>query len=136
MSQDELRRLAQRQVALEKRVEEMKDELSEIVREHDHIRLKLIPDLMQTLNIKSVTFEGIGRVQLANDVYASTREGKKLEGIQWLRDCGYDGMISEGYNASSLKALFRRMIEAGTPIPDDIFSVTPFVRASVVKAKA
>jgi len=83
--------------------------------------------------VKTITFEGLGRVQTATDLYANTREGQKDAGIQWLRDCGYEGMITEGYNASSLKALFRRMIGEGSDIPDDIFNVTPFVRASIVK---
>jgi hypothetical protein len=43
-------------------------------------------------------------------------------------------MITETYNASSLKALFRRMISEGVDIPDDIFNVQPFIRASIVKA--
>jgi hypothetical protein len=43
-------------------------------------------------------------------------------------------MISETYNASSMKALLRRMIADGQPTPDDLFSITPFIRASIVKA--
>jgi hypothetical protein len=43
-------------------------------------------------------------------------------------------MIVETYNASSLKALFRRMIADGAEIPDEVFNVTPFIRASIVKA--
>jgi len=54
--------------------------------------------------------------------------------MQWLRDCGYEGMITETYNASSLKALLRRMLVEGVDIPDDIFNVAPFVRASIIKA--
>lgn len=99
----------------------------------DELRLRQIPDLMEQLEVKTATFEGIGRVQLANDIYASTREGQKESAITWLRDLGYEGMVTEGYNASSLKALFRRMLEDATPIPDDIFSCTPFIRASIVK---
>jgi hypothetical protein len=42
-------------------------------------------------------------------------------------------MIQETYNSSSLKALLRRMLAEGVDIPDDIFNVTPFTRASIVK---
>jgi len=89
---------------------------------------------MESLEVKNATFEGVGRVQLASDLYASTREGKKDTAMRWLRDCGYEGMITETYNASSLKALLRRLMVEGAEIPDDIFNVTPFIRASVVKA--
>ena len=87
-----------------------------------------------SLELKNATFDGLGRVQLASDLYASTREGKKEAAIQWLRDCGYENMVTETYNASSLKALFRRQIAEGVEIPDDLFNVSPFIRASIVKA--
>jgi hypothetical protein len=100
----------------------------------DELRLKKIPELMESLEVKTTTFTGLGRVQLTSDLYASTRKGQKEAAMQWLRDCGYEDMIKETYNASSLKALFRRQIVEGVDFPDEIFSVTPFVRASIVKA--
>jgi hypothetical protein len=54
--------------------------------------------------------------------------------MQWLRDCGYGDLITETYNASSIKAIFRKMIVEGAEIPGDTFAVTPFTRASLVKA--
>lgn len=98
----------------------------------DDIRLRQIPELMQLLEVKTATFENIGRVQLAGDLYCSTVAGKKEEAMQWLRDCGYAEMIAESYNASSMKALIRRMIVDGADIPD-FLNVTPFTRASIVK---
>lgn len=133
MSHDTLRQLAAKMVELENEKADHEEQLKGINRDLDDLRLKKIPELMESLGVKNVTFEGLGRVQTAPDIYASTREGQKQSGIQWLRDCGYEDMISEGYNASSVKALFRRMLKAGEPIPDDIFNVTPFVRASIVK---
>ncbi len=98
----------------------------------DDLRLKKIPEMMDALEVKNATFEGIGRVQLATDLYCSTKAGKKDVAMQWLRDCGQGGMISEAYNASSMKAYVRRLIEDGVEIPD-CMSVTPFIRASIVK---
>lgn len=121
-----------------KKYQEQKDsleaQLKEVNASLDHLRLKDIPEIMEALEVKTATFEGLGRVQLAPDLYASTREGQKDAAMQWLRDCGYEDMISETYNASSLKALFRRQIKEGIAPPDDIFNVTPFIRASLVKA--
>jgi hypothetical protein len=121
-----------------KQLQEQKDaletQLSAVNGELDQLRRDKIPSLMESLGIKNTTFEGLGRVQLAPDLFASTREGKKEAAMQWLRDLGYEDMISETYNATSLKALLRRMIASGTDIPDELFSVTPFVRASLVKA--
>lgn len=134
MSMDHLRGLCVIMKDMQAQKEKLEEELSTINKSLDIIRTKDIPELMESLGLKNATFDGIGRVQLAADLYASTREGKREAAMQWLRDCGYDDMIIETYNASSLKALFRRQIAAGTEIPDDIFNVHPFIRASVVKA--
>ena len=99
----------------------------------DNLRLKQIPEMMDQLEVKNATFQGIGRVQLAADLYCSTKAGKKDEAMQWLRDMEMDGMISETYNASSMKALVRRLITEGAEIPECL-NVQPFIRASIVKA--
>lgn len=134
MSQDQLLELATAMRDLQSRKEEMEEALKEINKALDELRLKKIPELMESMEVRTVTFKGVGRVQLAADIYASTREGQKETAMQWLRDCGYADMITETYNASSLKALFRRQLAEGVEIPDQIFNVTPFVRASIVKA--
>jgi hypothetical protein len=134
MDMNELRAMCARMKDLQDRKTALEDSLTEINKELDKIRTKEIPEAMEALELRNATFEGLGRVQLATDLYASTKEGKKEAAIQWLQDCGYDDMIVETYNASSLKALFRRMIADGAEIPDDVFNVTPFIRASIVKA--
>lgn len=133
MSMEELRMNGVRMRHLQGQKEKLETELKSVNSELDMIRTKKIPDLMESMELKNVTFEGLGRVQLASDLFASTREGQKEAAIQWLNDCGYEGMVTQTYNASTLKALFRRMITEGTDIPDDIFNVTPFTRASIVK---
>lgn len=132
--QEVLREMCARMKELQAKAVELKAQSAEVKIPLDELRLRKIPEMLEALGVKTVTFHGIGRVQTAPDIYASTKKGKKPEAMQWLRDCGYEGMISETYNASSLKALFRRQIVEGVEIPDDIFNVTPFVRASIVKA--
>ena len=134
MSLETLRELCVAMRILEDRKEALELQLKEINGGLDELRMKNIPEMMDGLGVKNATFEGIGRVQLTADIFASTREGQKEKAMQWLRDCGYDGMISETYNASSLKALFRRQLKEGIEIPDSIFNVSPFVRASIVKS--
>lgn len=134
MSMDELRGYCARMKELQGLKDKLETELSDINKELDVIRTKKIPELMESMELRNVTIEGLGRVQLAADIYASTREGQKDAAMTWLRDCGYEGMITETYNASSLKALFRRLMADGADIPEDIFNVTPFLRASIVKA--
>lgn len=129
----ELRFLAEEMKALE----DEKERLEELAKDNnaklDELRLRRIPEKMAAMGIKTINFTGLGRVQLASDIYASTKAEKKLDAYQWLRDIGQDGMIAETVNASTLKALFRRMLKEGVPIPEEIFNVTPFTRASIVK---
>lgn len=134
MSMDDLRSQCARMKELQGQKDKLETELSDINKELDVIRTKKIPELMESMELRNVTIEGLGRVQLAADIYASTREGQKEAAMTWLRDCGYDDMITETYNASSIKALFRRLMADGADIPDDIFNVQPFLRASIVKA--
>ena len=129
-----LRELCVQMKGLQNKALELKAAAAEVKIPLDDLRLRKIPELMQHLEVKTATFQGLGRVQTAPDLYASTKKGKKPDAMQWLRDCGYEGMISETYNASSLKALFRRQLAEGADIPDEIFNVTPFIRASIVKA--
>lgn len=136
MSMEELRGFCVHMRELEASKGDLEEQLKTVNRSLDELRLKKIPELMETLGLRNATFAGVGRVQLAADLYASTREGRKADAMQWLRDCGYEGMITETYNASSLKALFRRQMAEGVMPPEEIFSVTPFIRASIVKSAA
>lgn len=134
MSMDDLRAHCARMKELQAAKDDLESQLTVINKELDVIRTKKIPELMESMELRNVTIEGLGRVQLAADIYASTREGQKEAAMNWLRDLGYEGMITETYNASSLKALFRRLMVDGADIPEDIFNVQPFMRASIVKA--
>lgn len=134
MSMGELRASAVEMRRLQDEKATLEEQLAKVNITLDILRTKKIPELMESMELRNCTIEGLGRIQLATDLYASTRAGKKDEAMLWLRDCGYENMITATYNASSLKALFRSMIAEGAEIPDEIFSVTPFVRASIVKA--
>ena len=128
----DLKALCERMVQLQEAKEQREEVMKQLNAELDKVRLILIPNMMEELQVKTATFEGVGRVQLAGDLYCSTIKGKKDEAMQWLRDCGYDDMIKEEYNATSMKALIKRLIGEGTPVPE-FLNVSPFMRASIVK---
>lgn len=129
-----LRGLCERMKALQMKATELKAQGAEVKIDLDFLRMKKIPDLMEHLQVQTTTFKGLGRVQLASDLRASTKKGMKPQAMQWLRDLGYDGMIQETYNASTIKSLFRQQIKDGIMPPDEIFNIYPFTRASIVKA--
>jgi len=127
-----LRELCVEMKTLQLKALDLKAQAAEVKIPLDHLRLKKIPDMMEALQVKTTTFQGIGRVQTAPDLYCSTAKGRKAEAMEWLRDCGYEEMISESYNSGSMKALMRRLITEGTETPE-FMNITPFVRASIVK---
>jgi hypothetical protein len=128
-----LRELCAEMKVLQLKALDLKAQAAEVRIPLDNLRLKKIPELMASLDVKTATFQGIGRVQTAPDLYCSTHKGRKDDAIQWLHDCGYGDMVKETYNSSSMKALIRRLIVDGADVPD-FMNVTPFVRASIVKA--
>lgn len=125
---------AQRVLELKGVKDGLEEQLSDVNKELEVLTRNTIPELMSELELKTATFKGVGRLQLAADIFMSTKEGQKEKAIQWFRDCGYDGIIQEGYNASTAKAIFRGLLKEGATIPEDIFNITPFTRASLVKA--
>jgi len=112
---------------------ELEEQLTEVNKNLDDLRHKEIPELMESLGLRNATFDGVGRVQTAADIWCNTKAGRKDDAMQWLRDQELDDMITEGYNASSLKALVRRLLATGAEIPDCL-NVTPYTRASIIKA--
>jgi hypothetical protein len=128
-----LRRLCEEMRNMQIKLADLKAQTTEVRIPFDIIRTKTIPETMEALEVKTATFTGLGRVQLAADLRCSTKKGEKFAAMEWLRDCGYQDMITEGYNASSMKALVRQMIVDGTE-PPSFLNVLPFTRASIVKA--
>lgn len=128
-----LREMCVEMKALQAKALDLKAQAAEVRIPLDNLRLKKIPEMMAALDVKTATFTGVGRVQTAPDLYCSTAKGRKDDAMTWLRDCGYEDMIKESYNATSMKALMRRLITDGVETPD-FMNITPFIRASIVKA--
>lgn len=103
--------------------------------EYDQLKLKGLPDLMSELDMRTFTVEGAGRVQLAGDVYANIPADKKEEAFKWLKENRYESLVQETVNSSTLKAWAKEGMTSGRDIPEELFKVTPFTRASLVKVK-
>jgi len=128
-----LRELCVKMQDLQRQKEELDETAKALNTQIDILRLKEIPEMMDQMEVRNVTFQGIGRIQLAADLYCSTKAGQKDAAMLWLRDMGLDDMISETYNATSMKALVRRLMVDGAELPECL-NVQPFIRASIVKA--
>ena len=107
--------------------------LKDINKEYDYLRLSLIPKLFDDRGIANMRLTDIGRVSLTSDIYASIPAGKRDEAYLWLSDTGHGDLVSNTVNPSTLKAFLKQMLLKGEEIPEDLFKVTPFTRASITK---
>ncbi len=99
----------------------------------EHIRIILLPDRMEDEGYEvGLKITDLGRINLTADVRASIPAACRKEAYEWLSDHGHD-LVTETVNASSLKALARRLLRDNDPLPEDYFNVTPFTRASITK---
>lgn len=113
--------------------EQVESKLKEINKHLDFLRIVKIPSKMDDEGIGNITFEGIGRVQLTSDMYTGIQAGKQEDAYQWLSDTGRGDLIKDTVNPSSLKAALKEAMRKGEEIPEDVFRVSPFTRASITK---
>lgn len=99
---------------------------------YDWSRMKLVPLAMESAGVDLLRVDGVGRVSLTADINLKVLNKDKQ--YTWLEEIGAPDIITETVNASTLKALIRRRMKAGEEVPDDIFSVTAFTRASITKS--
>ncbi len=100
----------------------------------DALRLNLIPSAMDDDGITSANIDGIGRIGLTSDLYASIIKDQQSQAFGWLRDHNHGDAVKETVNAGTLKALLKVVIKKGeVTIPEEIFKVTPYSRAAITK---
>jgi len=119
--------------AAQQNKEAVEERLKAINARFDYLRLAAVPNKMDEEGIPNITIEGVGRVGLTSDAYVSIKAGKKEEAWQWLSDNGHSDLITETVNPSSLKAAVKQMISKAEEVPEDLFNVTPFTRASITR---
>ena len=98
---------------------------------YDDIRVKHLPEKMDDDGISSIKIDELGTVILTDDLRVKVMD--KQEQFDWLESTQNGDMIQSTVNASSLKALLRRLMKAGEEVPGDIFEISPFTRASIRK---
>lgn len=103
-------------------------------RVYDFMRLAAIPNRFDEDGINSIKVEGVGRVQLAGDLYAGIIKGREAEAFEWLGDNGRGDLVKQTVNSSSIKAVLKKMLTEGEEYPAELFKAEPFTRASIVKA--
>lgn len=112
-------------------IKEAREALSEM---EDLLSTRDIPDLFQSLKVKTTTIEGVGRITVAYRFGCSMLD--KEQGMEWLKANGHGGLIQPTVNSSTLAAFAKNMIEQeGKDLPDDIFKTSQSPYTSITKAK-
>lgn len=93
----------------------------------------VLPDLMDEQGVQNLKINGVGRISLRAEVYASILADNREEAYDWLRATGRASLISETVNASSLKAACKEWLKNGEVIPDDLIKVTPVTVAVLTR---
>lgn len=97
---------------------------------------KLLPEAIEAAGVTNVPLaEGI-RVTV-NDMYrASIREGMRDKAFAWLRQNGYEDLVTTTVNSSSLSSLAKELAEENQEFPDALFNRHVQKGMSVTKAGA
>lgn len=126
---DVIRRMAE----LRAQKDDLEEKLKAVNLEFDVIRMKVVPEKFDEDGIKNLNVTGIGRVSLTPDLFVSIAAGKKEAAYDYLRDIGKGSLITPNVNPSTLKAAVKAMMKAGTELPEELFKITAFTRASITK---
>lgn len=128
-----LQERAQEYLGLRTQLEEAKAEVSAIQKAFDTLRQVTIPDEMDAAGISSANFPGIGRLTLTADLFAGIQPEQQHAAYQWLVAKGHGDLIKDYVQPSTMKAFIKEQMQAGEVFPDELFRITPYLRASVTK---
>ena len=129
-----LKEQAQEFVDLRDQIAELKKVTTALQKKFDFVRKEAIPEKMENEGYDNIKLSGIGRVSLRGEIYAGVVTGKKDEANEWLREHGFDDLITEVVNASTLKAFTKEQMRNGNPLPDYLFKAEPYMMATITKS--
>ena len=110
----------------------LKDKIDKLKVEVDALSYNLIPSMFESQDVKTIKIDGVGRVTVNQRWVASMTD--KTVGMDWLRTTGNDGLIIETVNAQTLAAFAKTQALAGSPLPDDVFTVGVAPYTSITKS--
>ena len=110
----------------------LKDKLTKLETEVNDLSYNLIPTMFDAQDVKTIKIDDVGRVTV-NQKWAASMPDKEV-GMNWLRVSGNDGLIIETVNSNTLAAFAKTQAMAGSPLPDDVFTVGVAPYVSITKS--
>ena len=112
----------------------LKEDLSEVNKEIEHLELKWLPKYFDDNEIEKVTVEDVGTIFLRGDLFVSMtpNETPELEPpfYDWAREHIPD-LIKPYIHPNALKTWAKETLEGGRPIPSNLLKATFFQRANL-----
>lgn len=112
----------------------LEEQLSEMNKRIEVLSRQEIPEAMDEEGVQNVRYEGIGKVHLRADVFASIPAEVRDDAYTWLEATGRGSLIKPTVNASSLKAAVKEWIAQGEEIPEELIRVTPYTQAVLTRS--
>jgi hypothetical protein len=112
--------------------ESQEDGLKDTNRVIEVITKNVLPEKMDEQGIQNVKIDGVGRVSLRGEVYASILAENRDRAYAWLRETGRASLITNTVNPSTLKAAAREWLKNGEEIPEFI-KITPVTVATLTR---
>lgn len=129
-----LQELARELSQLKSAKDKIEDELSTINKRIEILARQEIPEAMDEAGVQNVKFEGIGKIYLKGDVFASIPAESRDAAYEWLELTGRGSLIKPTVNSSSLKAAVKEWIAQGEEIPEELIKVTPYTQAVLTRS--
>lgn len=118
-----------------KAYERLDEALSAVKKRLDFAKEVSVPERFDADKVKTFNTDRF-RVTRLTRLFASIIGDEKEAAYKWLRDNGYDALIKETVNASSLSSAAKELIETGKELPDDLFSMASKNGVSITALKA
>lgn len=108
--------------------------LGDLNKELEFLAKVAIPEKFTDEGLKNLNLEGIGRISLRADIYASIKAGQKDAAYTWISDIGAGDLIQDSIPPSTLKAFLKNRLKAGEEYPEDLFNVTAYQQATLTQS--
>lgn len=125
--------LAKAIMSLKEEIARRKKKTSELQAELERLTQDVIPRKMEADEFSTVNVKNIGRLTVTQQMKVSTKAGAQPFLQKWLRDNGYEELISEVVNPSTLKAFIKERIEEMDEYPEEYLNIYAYEQASLTK---
>lgn len=134
MSSDKLVDLVVHMDSLKQQIEKLGAEKTRLQKQYDALRFKEIPNVMEPMGIEKMSISGIGTVYLEGNVDVNIPAAVRDDAYQYVEEVLESGEIIKPFiQSSTLKASGKKWILAGYDLPEDLFKVSTYQLAKILR---